>query len=290
MDSVIAAGDRVIAISEDDDTIRMSGKADFDITESAIRTGAIPPAGPERTLVLGWNWRAPGIVAGLDAYVAAGSTVRVLAEFQGGRAELERQCAGLKNVTWEYTIGDTTDRRTIEEVGPRSFDHIIILCSDSLDQQKADCRVLVTLLHLRDMAEQLKCEFSIVSEIFDVRNRALAEVTKADDFIVSHKLVSLMLSQISENKELHAVLTDLFDPEGSEIYVKPATNYVAPGQTVTFHTVVAAARRRGEIATGYKTAALRRDASRSYGVVVNPDKSEKVTLGAEDRVIVVAEN
>jgi len=290
MDTRIAAGDRVVAISEDDDTIRLSGKTDFGIAESAIRIGAIPPPHPERTLILGWNWRAPGIVTGLDAYVSPGSVVRVLAEFEDGRAHLDRECAGLKNVAWEYTIGDTTDRRTIEEIDPRSFDHIIILCSDALDQQKADCRVLVTLLHLRDMAEQHKCEFSIVSEILDVRNRALAEVTKADDFIVSHKLVSLMLSQISENKELHAVLADLFDPEGSEIYIKPATNYVAPGQAVNFHTIVAAARRRGEIAIGYKTAALRRDASHSYGVVVNPDKSEKITLGPEDRVIVVAEN
>ncbi|KAF0240555.1 MAG: hypothetical protein FD180_4886 [Planctomycetota bacterium] len=290
MDSRIAPGDRIIAISEDDDTIRLSGKTDFGIEESVIRTGTVPPPKPERTLILGWNWRAPGIVTGLDAYVAPGSTVRVLAEAEQGRALLEQHCGGIRNLAWEFRPGDTTDRRTLEETDPRAFDHIIILCSDGLTQEKADCRVLITLLHLRDMAEKLRCDFSIVSEILDVRNRALAEVTNADDFIVSHKLVSLMLSQISENKELHAVLADLFDPEGSEIYLKPATNYVAPGQPIRFHTVVEAARRRGEIAIGYKTAALRRDASRSYGVVVNPEKSVKVTLAAEDRVIVVAEN
>ncbi|MEK7466078.1 MAG: potassium transporter TrkA [Planctomycetota bacterium] len=290
MDSRIGAGDKVVAISEDDDTIRLSGRSDFGIEETAIRTGSIPPAKPERTLIIGWNWRAPGIVAGLDAYVAPGSTVRILAESENGKALLQQHCAGLKNLVYEFRHGDTTDRRTIEGAEPREFDHIIILCSDGITQEKADCRVLITLLHLRDMAEKGKCEFSIVSEILDVRNRALAEVTNADDFIVSHKLVSLMLSQISENKEIHAVLADLFDPEGSEIYVKPATNYVAAGQPFSFHTVVEAARRRGEIAIGYKLAALRRDASRSYGVVVNPDKSGKITLAAEDRVIVVAEN
>ena len=64
--------------------------------------------------------------------------------------------------------------------------------------------------------------------MLDDRNRELAEVTEADDFIVSDKLLSLMLSQISENKHLKAVFADLFDPEGSEIYVKPAVDYVAP--------------------------------------------------------------
>ena len=43
-------------------------------------------------------------------------------------------------------------------------------------------------------------------DLMDDRNRELAEVTNADDFIVSAKLVSLMLSQISENQKL----TDVF--------------------------------------------------------------------------------
>ena len=59
-----------------------------------------------------------------------------------------------------------------------------------------------------------------------MRNRALAEVTRADDFIVGDQLVSLLLTQISENKALNAVFSDLFDPEGSEIYLKPAKDYV----------------------------------------------------------------
>ena len=85
----------------------------------------------------------------------------------------------------------------------------------------------MTLLHLRDIADRKGVDLSIVSEMLDVRNRHLAEVTRADDFIVSDRIVSLMLAQISENKALNAVFADLFDPEGSEIYLKPAGDYVA---------------------------------------------------------------
>ena len=42
-----------------------------------------------------------------------------------------------------------------------------------------------TLLHLRDIADRAKVDLSIVSEMRDVRNRALAEVTRADDFVVT---------------------------------------------------------------------------------------------------------
>ena len=121
------------------------------------------------------------------------------------------------------------------------------------------------------------------------RNRELAEVTKADDFIVSEKLVSLLLAQIAENKQLAPLFEDLFDPDGSEIYVKPIGDYVKTGMAVDFYTVTEAARRRGEIALGYKIAA-KSSAAESYGVTVNPDKSDKVTFAESDRLIVVAES
>src|SRR5207244_13161439 len=133
-----------------------------------------------------------------------------------------------------------------------SFDHVITVSySDGLRPQEADSRTLVTLLHLRDIAEQRGHRFNIVSEMLDVRNRQLAEVTRADDFIVSDNLVSLMLAQIAENKELSAVFQDLFDAEGNELYLKPAGDYVELERPVSFYTVVEAARRRGEVASGY---------------------------------------
>lgn len=288
MDTVIAAGSRVIAISADDDTIRLSGTTPA-IDEAAIRTSARAPAGPERTLILGWNWKGPLVVTGLDAYVAEGSSVTVLAENEDLEARIDALRPELTRQRVTVIRGETTHRRTLESLVPTDFDHIIVLCSDQLDPQRADSRVLVTLLHLRDMGEKLNHDFAIVSEMLDVRNRALAEVTNADDFIVSERLVSLMLSQVSENKELNAVFGDLFDPDGSEIYVKPASDYVEPGVEVSFHTVVEAARRRGEVAIGYRVLAAARDATAQYGVRVNPRKSARVRLGADDRVIVLAD-
>lgn len=289
MDTKIAAGDHVIAISEDDDTIRLS-TATPEIDESAIRVTDKETAAAESTLLLGWNWKASRIITGLDAYVAPGSSITVLAESDGLAGEIEQVRADLKHQILTFIPGETTHRRTLDGLGLTKFDHIIVLCSDSIDPQRADSRVLVTLLHLRDIGEKLRHDFSIVSEMLDVRNRALAEVTKADDFIVSEKLVSLMLSQVSENKALNAVFDDLFDPDGSEIYVKPASDYVTTGKAVSFHTVVEAARRRGEIAIGYRIAAKAHDAAGQYGVKVNPKKSDKVTFSAEDKIVVIAED
>jgi ion channel POLLUX/CASTOR len=193
------------------------------------------------------------------------------------------------NQTITFRRGDTTDRRTLDALDVASYQHVIVLCYDSLEAQAADARTLVTLLHLRDIAEHQQHPFSIVSEMRDVRNRDLAEVTRADDFIVSGQLVSLILAQVAENKALNALYADIFDPAGAEIYLRPAGDYVTPGAGVSFYTVVEAARQRDEVAIGYRLHAQAGDASRAYGVVVNPTKSDTITLGADDKVIVVAE-
>ena len=81
-----------------------------------------------------------------------------------------------------------------------------------------------------------------------------------------------------------------FDAEGAEIYLKPAGSYVHGGRSVTFATIVAAARRRGEVAIGYRDESLAQDPDANYGVVVNPPKQRTFTPGPADRVIVVAED
>jgi hypothetical protein len=111
-----------------------------------------------------------------------------------------------------------------------------------------------------------------------------------DDFIVSEHLVSLMMSQLSENAELFDVFTDIFDPEGAEIYLKPVGDYVVTGQPVNFYTVVEAAKARGETTLGYRITAEANDAGKSYGVHTNPKKSQMVTFTEQDKVIVIAEN
>ncbi len=299
MSTRIQSGDQLIAISEDDDTIKLSslmGAWDnldqrLSIDRSAIHHAPRSVAKPERTLILGWNKRGVAIVKGLDQYVAPQSEIKIVADMAVSVDDIKHMQSAVRNQKINYQEDDTTDRAMLDGLGIDKFDQIIVLSySDTLGQQEADARTLITLLHLRDMGEQGHYDSRVVSEMLDVRNRELAEVTKADDFIVSNKLTSLMLSQVSENKELNAVFADMFDPEGSEIYLKPASDYIDLGKSINFYTVVEAARSRGHVALGYKLAAYAGDASKAYGVVVNPDKSSKITFSQDDRIVAVAED
>jgi voltage-gated potassium channel Kch len=193
MDTRIQAGDSVIAISADDDTIRLSGLQDLGIKREAIQTATPAAPAPEHTLILGWNWHAATVINELDRYVAPGSVLTIVADVPQDEVDLDALCPDIENQKITFKVGDTTDRRLLDKLEVTSYDHIIALCSDTLEPQEADARTLITLLHLRDIANKTGQDFSIVSQMLDVRNRNLAEVTRADDFIVSDKLISLML-------------------------------------------------------------------------------------------------
>lgn len=311
MQTVIGEGDKLILIAADDSLIRFSGVTNPPVDTSAICLEPFPPTPPEHTLLLGWNRFAPILLHELDNYVAPGSSVTVVADTlsdaDGHQPVAIKEPPALstgetvptngngavpyRHLHTAFMQGDTTDRRTLDSLDIQTYDHMIVLSyADTLDAQQADARTLVTLLHLRDIGNKGGYPFSIVSEMVDSRNRDLAEVTQADDFIVSDKLISLLLAQIAEHKERARVFDDLFDPEGAEVYLKPATGYVQPNKPVTFYTVVEAARRRGEVAIGYRLHADAHNAQNAYGIKLNPNKSTAVTLTPNDRVIVLSES
>ncbi|HEY6186872.1 MAG TPA: hypothetical protein VIW80_04275 [Pyrinomonadaceae bacterium] len=291
METLIKAGDKLITIAEDDDKVIFSGFSHVAVDESAIREAVVDERRPERILILGWNKRGATVVRELDNYIADGSFLKIVADMPEIEIEQSGISENLQRLTIEFEAGDTTDRKMLDALNLTSFQHIILLCyAEQLDAQAADAKTMITLLHLRDIEQKKGEAFSVVSEMIDVRNRALAAVAKADDFIVSDELTGLLLTQVSENAELLEVFQDLFQSEGSEIYLKPVRNYVTPERAVNFHTVTEAARRRNEIAIGYRLERYAGDASRAYGVRVNPPKSEMITFQDEDKIIVLAED
>ena len=292
MDSRLEKDDQIFALSADDDTIRISPTSGLAQINNALIHSSRQPLKPkpEKCLILGWNRSGTTIVHELDNYVPKGSQVTVVADIYNIEKQIRAQGGKLKNQKLVVMEGETTDRDLLNKLGVEEYDHVIVLAYSTLEPQEADAKTLVTLLHLRDMAEKDETPFSSVSELLDLRNRELAEATQVDDFIVSEHLVSLMMSQLSENGELFDVFTDVFDPEGAEIYLKPISDYVSLGEAVNFYTVVEAARRRGETALGYRLEKEASEAGKSYGVHTNPKKSEAVVFTSDDKVIVIAEN
>jgi voltage-gated potassium channel Kch len=292
MDTIVNAGDQVIAISEDDDTVIVSGKSSWNIQEDLFNRFDKEEVKTERTLILGWNSKGVNIIEELDNYVASGSEVFILAD---GEIDIEDALTDLKtdlkNQHITYRKGNIIDRSTLDSLHPENYDHIILMSyGETMDVQESDAITLICLLHLRAMSEKLDKDFSIVSEMLDIRNRELGVVAKADDFIVGDNLISLMLSQLSENKDLKKVYDILFEADGSEIYLKPVSRYVKTGDEMEFYTVLESAAQLNETALGYRISAESGNSEDHFGVKLNPKKSDKVKFSEEDYIIVLAED
>ncbi len=283
-ETVIGTDDQIIVIASDDSEIAL-GAVPGSIDATALAQSVAESKRAERTLVLNVNAVLPVMVGELDQYVAPGSEVVIV-----NPGEIPDMPA-VDNLTVTHVVGDPTKRPVLDRLDVGGFNHIILLAdTENYESEQADSRTLVTLLHLRDLAERNDLDLNIVSEMLDDANRELAEVARADDLIVSDKLVALMLSQISENRGLADVFTTLFESDGSEVYLRPAEAYVQLGTPVNFYAVLEAARRRGETALGYRVAEHAHHSGEAYGVRVNPEKGDLITFTKGDRVVVLAED
>jgi voltage-gated potassium channel Kch len=285
----IEPGAELIAIAEDDERLAHAQPSAAPVEEDAVVAKPPRPDEPKRVLMLGYNDRTPTVVTEFGRYLSPGSFVRVVSEWAPAAEAVSREVAGMEGIELDVQIGSTTDRRTLDSLEVESFDHVLVMpYSNQLDHQRADARTLVTLLHLRDIASKKGANVTITSEMLDDRNRELAQVTRVDDVIVSDRILSLLLTQLSENERLAAVFDELFAAEGSEVYLRPAAEYVALGREVRYATVVEAAKRRGEVALGFRDVEGAHDQDPG-GFALNPPKSRRVVFDEHDKVIVLAE-
>jgi hypothetical protein len=285
-DHVMKAGERIVALSEDDDTVvRNARPVAYDPTvlvDAPSRVEAVA----ERTLILGASPRLSSVLGELDGYVASGSETVVV----GSAPWIDADDHSAGNMKVVRRAGDITSRSLLDGLDVPSFDHVLVLSeTEGQSAEIADARTMITLLHLRDIAAKAGKKVPITSEILQIENRELASVAEADDFIVSNTLVSLLVAQVAENRHLTKLFDELFSSGGYEVYLKPATDYVQPGVEVPFAAIVEAGLRRREVAIGLRRAAHAKDERQAYGVVLNPKKSQTFTLAPGDTVITLAD-
>jgi len=281
--------DQLILIAEDDSKINR-----LLLPKEVLPVAYTPQVKMEReietTLILGWNHKGKKIIEELDHYVIKGSSVSILGEIEGMEDSLVSLSEELKNITLYFQHGNINDRKTLDEMHIESFNHIIVLSyMNKGNIQISDSITLICLVYLRDISEKAGKDFSVVSEMLDVQNRELAEVAKADDFIVSDNLLSLLMTQIAENKDLEKVYDCLFNDEGAEIYLNPVEEYLDIHEPTDFYKVIESASKIGHTAIGYRSLNQKVMNYGKFGVVLNPLKSNQINFEQGDFLIVLAE-
>jgi K+/H+ antiporter YhaU regulatory subunit KhtT len=291
MDTIIVPGSEIIAIADNERSFHLSPDRDYGIATDLIQVPSFHLSPPRQLLILGWNTEVPEILTRLAKYLAAGSQILLVANDAKIAAKIASLDQELANLTLKFRCGNLQDRSLLDELTLVNYDHVIVLSSyEHLSPELADAETLIVLLHLRDIGERSGRRFPIVTEIMEENNCDIIQLAQVDDVIVSNKLVSLILAQMSQNPACLPALLGLLDPDGNHLQLKPAGDYVTLGIPINFYTVVASAQRCHHLVLGYCLESEGEKAEKNFGVRLNPNKSEKVTFVEGDRLIIVAKD
>ncbi|MCH7725234.1 MAG: hypothetical protein IH991_01945 [Planctomycetes bacterium] len=297
IDVQLQADDNVLILAADDSTIEFLPVPAFVPRELDSPDRRREPQ-KERTLIIGWTPRVELILHEYVYFVPKGSTVDIMqrAETVDIDRQIDRIRHELSSIDINLVEGNPMTTEGLLSVRPFQYDTIIVLSQSVAGEgsERTDSATIVILLLLRNIFKAFPDEAAttkLITEVLNSHNISLVTQTGVDDFIISNHLVSRLLAQISEDRRLMEVYDELFQAEGSEIYVKPASLYLddLPAE-VTFADLIRSAQRRGEVCMGVKLKSQQYDMDRNFGVKLNPKKDTLYSLQTDDSLVVLAED
>ncbi|XP_019440494.1 PREDICTED: ion channel CASTOR-like [Lupinus angustifolius] len=308
---VLQAGDEVLVIAEDDDTYAP-------VSFPKVWRGSLPkdfvcPKSPERILFCGWRRDMEDMIMVLDASLAEDSELWMFNDVPEKEREKKLTDGGLdinrlENISLVNREGNAVIRRHLESLPLESFDSILILADESVEDSaiQADSRSLATLLLIRDIQakrlpysqadggsfskgswmgemKQASDKTVIISEILDPRTKNLLSMSKISDYVLSNELVSMALAMVAEDRQINHVLEELFAEEGNEMHIRQADLYLCEGEELSFYEIMLRARQRRDIVIGYRLANAER------AVINPPAKTDRRKWSVKDVFVVIAE-
>ena len=287
--------DEIIILAEDDSTIHFENTTIYN--PHSIKTVNKKLNKKLRSvLILGWHNVAEIFIKESSDYLQKGSNFDI--HFREPDEKLKQRIEELKKLYPDFkinfTVSDPLKLESLEAANPFNYDNIIILSQDLSEQRadKIDSDTLIILLLLRKIKMQLKdVNTNIITQVLNSENQEIITQTDVDDFIISNKLITMILAQLSEEPTMIKFYEDIFSEDGSEIYVKSASLYTDQFPLKTnFGDLIKLAENRNEICLGIRKEALSKNANENFGVRLNLKKNEPVILEESDFLVVLAED
>jgi len=296
-DEVMNEGDEVLILAEDDSTINYQ-KNPVIVPKEYPFTYRQSEKHIERELLLGWHNINSIVIREYADYLMEGSSIDIMIHHPSEDIvkEVNRLKATHDSLNITLIDKDPMSLRDLTSIDPFSYDNVLIVShmEEEGSIERADSETLVILLMLRkifrDLADKER-ETKIITQILNSENQDLIAQTNVDDFLISNKMVTMIFSQLSEEAAIKKVYDDIFEEEGSEIYLKPASLYFDSfPMEVTFADMMAIALKRNEICIGLRRIVDANKYESNFGIKLNPKKDSRFSLTPEDSFVVLAED
>ncbi len=286
-------GDEVLILAEDDSTIDYKPTPLYSPKDIPLPDRKLEQT-KKSTLILGWHSVGEIFVHEANDYLLDGSRFDIM--FHQPQSELIETFNQLKSAypNFEVNIIDQNplSKNGLAKIDPNQYDNIIILSQNSeiSSPDKIDSDTLIILLLLREMLKE-STNPKIITQVLNSENQQLINQTDVDDFIISNKLITMVLAQLSEEPRIKLLYDDIFSEDGSEIYVKPANLYFDTfPQSLTFGDVMGIANKRNEVCLGIRKNDQLKDIHNNFGVTLNLPKHKEIVLDEDDFLVVLSED
>ena len=278
MDEIVREGDKLILFEDDNGSYKISQKRSID--EAMIVKDPSIDKSMMDLIILGQNNRLDDILKEYDMIANNGSVVKIVDTPES----LEYQLSDYNNIKIKYEQIEEFSLENIRKIPERKEFNVLVLTNDDIDYEDADSYTLIKLIELKKLSEETQNRFATTCEIRKSANQRLAALIGGDNFVVSSNIMSLLATQISENRALAEVFDELLTTEGSELYMRPVESFVKIDDEVSFDTVLESAARNNCIALGYRQS----DVLHNNGIVTCPERNKKIKFNKGDTLIVLA--
>lgn len=289
--TIIKENDQLILISEDDSTIgKMKRCYNPLISNPQIQSTVIKePKLKKHVTIIGWNSWSNILIEELNAQLEKGSEIDILFNDKIKHYPDESFFSKCQNLKITIKPQKTSNKEYLNQVNRTKTNSVIILSyRDDFEIQEADSLTLMTFTHIKSHRDTNKLNYNICCELLDPKNQRLIEGNRGDEFITGEELIAMYLVQLSENKYLKEVYTDLLDDSGAEFYLRSASTYINNFDSeVTFGELVNEGLKRNEIVIGIHDRKYIDDIT-SFKSILSPEKFSKFKLGPEDKILVIA--
>jgi len=289
IDSILDQGDKVILLTEDDDTGRTQNQAESRNSTYDIQN-ICEINQKSSILILGWSPFLHHILKNIDEALPAGSFVQVVNSI--GRNASFNNSIEFDNIDLGYIKSNYDKVEDLDTLNLERFDKIILLDNhrDNLNTEDKDTITLMHLLLLRKEVAKINKDINITTELESVNNQYLVPSDKINDFVIGSQIISLILAQISEQPIMYKLYDYLFSPKGSEIYIKPLIDYVPTNTDISFNTIIASIYPLGAIAIGFIRLKDINKPHKNFGIILNPDKQRIYNFSTEDKIILISDD
>ena len=295
-DSVVfEEGDSLILVEEDDNTLRVLEKP---CKTRVLEAPCCAVDETTRVLILGSDPLLESVLLEFAGYLHPGSTICVasdspsLNELVVKRVFDTLEKAGVHAQSHQI---DVLDRSALYELldsfNPNSI--LVLTDNEAHDAETNDEYAFELLLLLREYRSDNRVDYNIACEMNIGTNQDLAAATGQEDFIIGSHIAALLMSQISQKREMKEVFEVLLDEGGCELYMKKAMKYVPLNTPLDLFSIIDAVARCGEIWIG---ARWKEDKSYKDPVLNCPrfdddgSKLKQYVFGPDDYFVVLAED